>query len=179
MYFLDLIGIHEVSVNALITPLPARSWGETCWRYTLGDGYAVCASEERGQDLTSDSVKPLPEDQCQTWWHKQHPSPTPAVWTLLPTCPFQARYHSGDWWKDRTPAWQSESDTRERWPKWVPGREDAPPHHLFSLLCSALQSFNSQWYSWEQMLHTPQQGMGKNLLSQQWVTLSDFLRWFS
>ena len=61
----------------------------------------------------------------------------------------------------------------------VPGKEDPTPHHLFSLPCLALQSFNNQWYSWEQMLHTHQQGMGKNLLSQQWVVLSNFLVRFS
>ena len=61
----------------------------------------------------------------------------------------------------------------------VPGKEDPTPHHLFSLPCLALQSFNNQWYSWEQMLHTHQQGMGKNLPSQQWVILSNLLVRFS
>lgn len=108
-------------MNALISSLPAHSWGETCWRYTFGNGYTVCASEERGEDFTSNSVQPLPEDQCQTWWHKQHPSPTPAVWTLLSICSGHARYHSGNWWKDRVLTRQSELGIRKKGPKWVLG----------------------------------------------------------
>ena len=49
------------------------SWGEEGWWHPSGRGHTVCPSEEHPPSLPPDPLQPLPQDQRQAWWHKQHP----------------------------------------------------------------------------------------------------------
>lgn len=47
------------------------SGGEACGRHSAGNGHSVRAGEKRGEDVPSDAVQPLSEDQRQTRGHQQ------------------------------------------------------------------------------------------------------------
>ncbi len=49
------------------------SWSQACWWYPPGRSHTVCAVQERLQTVTTDTLQPLPQDQCQTGGHQQHP----------------------------------------------------------------------------------------------------------
>ena len=59
--------------------LTAHSGGKACGRHALGHGHAVCPGEERSEDVPSDPLQPLPQDQCEAGRHQQHPGASPTV----------------------------------------------------------------------------------------------------
>ena len=57
------------------------SGGEASGGHSAGHGHSVCPSEERGEDVSSDPLQPLPQDQRETGRHQQYPRASPAVST--------------------------------------------------------------------------------------------------
>lgn len=55
------------------------SGSEACRRHSSRNGHSVCAGEERGENLPSDALQPLPQNQRQTRRHQQHPGPASTV----------------------------------------------------------------------------------------------------
>ena len=55
------------------------SRSKACGRHALGHGHAVCPGEERSEDVPSDPLQPLPQDQCEAGRHQQHPGASPTV----------------------------------------------------------------------------------------------------
>ena len=55
------------------------SGGEACGGYSPWHGDAVCPGEERGEDVTSDALQPLSQDQREAGRHQQHPGSSSAV----------------------------------------------------------------------------------------------------
>ncbi len=47
------------------------SGSEACGRYSVRNGYSVRSGEECGENIPSDTVQSLSEDQCQTRGHQQ------------------------------------------------------------------------------------------------------------
>lgn len=55
------------------------SGGEACGRHSSRNGHSVCSGEERGEDLASDALQPLPQNQRQARRHQQHPGAASTV----------------------------------------------------------------------------------------------------
>lgn len=55
------------------------SGSEARWRHFVGNGHAVCAGKECGEDVSPDPLQPLPQNQRQAGWHQQHTGSTSAV----------------------------------------------------------------------------------------------------
>lgn len=72
-----------VSLQTNQLTLDLCSGSEACWRHSSRNGHSVCAGEERGEDLASDALQPLPQNQRQTRRHQQHPGPASTVRVLL------------------------------------------------------------------------------------------------
>lgn len=58
-----------------------HSRGEAGGWHPPWHGDPVCAGEERSEDVPTDPLQPLPQDQRQTGRHQQHPGSTPTVKT--------------------------------------------------------------------------------------------------
>ncbi len=55
------------------------SRGEACGRHSSRNGHSVCSGEERGENLASDALQPVPQNQRQTRRHQQHPGTASTV----------------------------------------------------------------------------------------------------